>query len=77
MTDLVDCMEEHGIESSGYDKSVTFCPYYEIAADLLAALELAGHTTAMCSNDSELTPTAKEGRGLCERCAAIAVVKGD
>ena len=43
--------------------------------DLLAALELAGHT-AVCSNDSELTPTAKEGRGLCERCAAIATTKG-
>ena len=42
-------------------------------ADLRVALELAGHT-AVCSNDSELTPTAKEGRGLCERCAAIAAV---
>ena len=43
-------------------------------AQLLAALELAGHTS-MCSEDSTLTPTAKEGRGLCERCAAIASSK--
>ena len=42
--------------------------------DLLAALEEAGHTST-CSNDSELTPTAKDGRGLCERCAAIAQAK--
>ena len=38
-TILPDLMEEHTIESSGYDKSVDYCPYYEIAADLLAALE--------------------------------------
>ena len=44
------------------------------APDLLAALEEAGHTST-CSNDSELTPTAKDGRGLCERCAAIAQAK--
>lgn len=41
MTNLVDCMEEHEIESHGYDKSVASCPYYEIASDLLAALERA------------------------------------
>ena len=56
------------------------CPehYTLIAAapDLLAALEMAGHTS-MCSDDSELTPTAKEGRFLCERCAAIAAAKGE
>ena len=38
MSALIDCMEEHGIESHGYDKSVVSCPYYEIAEALLMAL---------------------------------------
>ena len=39
-TTLVDCMEEHGVEREGYNTSIVFCPYQEIAEKLLKALKV-------------------------------------
>ena len=41
---------------------------------LLEALGEAEHTSP-CSDDSNLTPTAKRGRGLCYRCTLLAELK--
>ena len=41
---------------------------------LVGALGEAEHTSP-CSDDSNLTPTAKRGRGLCYRCTLLAEIR--
>ena len=80
MTNLVDCMEEHEIESEGYDKSVASCPYYEIASDLLAALERIQQRTDQGIKDADqhMFGTIGSLRHIkTEVDAAIAAAKGE